>query len=146
MDATGACIDMYVLLTYVEACFCESAYTKGDPILLLYPTDSNGNLCGHGDRKWVTSLPGTFDNQQSTDTPPTYTRSCRAYRIRAPYQTYARNKLVINITAAFIPIKLMSAHIPHVNLEAVACVILDRCRSMLLIRQLLCIGYWSNSQ
>ena len=29
----------------------NSAYTKGDPKILLYPTDSDGNLCGYGDYK-----------------------------------------------------------------------------------------------
>ena len=26
-----------------------SAYVRGDPVRLLYPTDSDGNVCGVGD-------------------------------------------------------------------------------------------------
>ncbi|KAK2157275.1 hypothetical protein LSH36_194g05083 [Paralvinella palmiformis] len=48
-----SCTDVICLILYV-ICFIGFllvgiwAFTKGDPRLLLYPTDSNGNLCGYG--------------------------------------------------------------------------------------------------
>ena len=38
----------YMKRYFVILC-CVLAYTVGDPKLLLYPTDSDGNLCGQGD-------------------------------------------------------------------------------------------------
>lgn len=37
-----------VVLTFL------SAFAMGDPRILLYPSDSEGNICGYGDYEWVT--------------------------------------------------------------------------------------------
>ena len=31
--------------------FHFAGYTRGDPVRLLYPTDSDGNLCGYGTKE-----------------------------------------------------------------------------------------------
>ena len=33
--------------------FDVTAFIHGDPKVLLYPTDSDGNLCGSGELEWV---------------------------------------------------------------------------------------------
>lgn len=42
------------MIYYIYICYLSIlAFARGDPVKLLYPTDSAGNLCGTGQFAWV---------------------------------------------------------------------------------------------
>ena len=43
------CLILYIILALASLCVAVFAFYRGNPSLLMYPTDSQGNVCGYNE-------------------------------------------------------------------------------------------------